>query len=166
MLTDPRAPRKDSYSAIHNTNVFAPSVLLGHFVLIREHNTIGNGVRIGSYTEIAHHCRIGDGVQIHSKCFICENAVIKAGAWIGPGVMLINDPYPKSGGKYRKAPVIGRKTRIGAGCLIMPNVTIGDGAVIAPASVVTGNVPAGEYWKGDPAKWVALVEDMDAYSAL
>lgn len=164
MLTDPRMPRKDSYNVVHNSNSFRPSVHVGHYVLIREHNSIGNGVTIGSYTEIAHHCRIGDGVKVHSKCFICEAAIIKAGAQLGPGVVLVNDPYPGSNGKYRAAPVIGRKAIIGARCTIMPGVKIGDNAVVAPGSLVEIDVPDGEYWRGVPAKRVANTEDMDAYA--
>ena len=49
-------------------------------------------------------------------------------------------------------------TRIGAGCyigpraIIMPGVSIGDGAIVRPGSVVTRNVAAGSTVSGNPAR--------------
>ncbi len=47
---------------------------------------------------------------------------------------------------------IGRDVSIGANCLILPGVTIGDGAVIGAMSLVNKDVPAGEFWGGVPAR--------------
>jgi len=43
---------------------------------------------------------------------------------------------------------------IGAGCIILPGVTIGEGAVIGAGSVVTKDVPAYEVWAGVPARMI------------
>jgi len=49
-------------------------------------------------------------------------------------------------------------TRIGAGCyigaraIIMPGVSIGDGAIVRPGSVVTRNVASGSTVSGNPAR--------------
>jgi len=50
---------------------------------------------------------------------------------------------------------IGDKVYIGAGALILPGVTIGEGAVIAAGSVVTTSVPPMTAVQGNPAKRVA-----------
>jgi acetyltransferase-like isoleucine patch superfamily enzyme len=47
---------------------------------------------------------------------------------------------------------IGSDCWVGANCIIMPGVTIGDGAVIAGGSVVTKNVEAFTIVGGVPAK--------------
>jgi amino acid adenylation domain-containing protein len=47
---------------------------------------------------------------------------------------------------------IGDKVWIGPGVLILPNVKIGDGAVIAAGSTVTTSIPAGTFAQGNPAK--------------
>jgi acetyltransferase-like isoleucine patch superfamily enzyme len=50
---------------------------------------------------------------------------------------------------------IGDKVWIGPGVLILPNVKIGDGAVVAAGSTVTASIPAGTFAQGNPAKPVA-----------
>ena len=55
--------------------------------------------------------------------------------------------------------VIGDYVYIGASALIMPGVTIGDGALVAAGSVVTKSVPSGIVVAGNPAKILCSVED-------
>jgi len=43
---------------------------------------------------------------------------------------------------------------IGADCIVLKGVAIGKGSVIAAGSVVVKNVPAGEIWGGNPAKFI------------
>src|SRR3989304_5722402 len=52
---------------------------------------------------------------------------------------------------------IGDNVQIGSHCSIMPNVTIGEGAVIAAYSFVTNNVPTNEIWAGVPAKFMKKI---------
>jgi maltose O-acetyltransferase len=53
----------------------------------------------------------------------------------------------------KSAPVrIGNDVWIGARCIILPGVTIGDGAVLAAGAVVTRAVPANAIMGGVPAK--------------
>ncbi len=47
---------------------------------------------------------------------------------------------------------IGRNVWLGSGCMILPGVTIGDSAVIAPGSVISRDVPEGTLMAGNPAK--------------
>jgi amino acid adenylation domain-containing protein len=58
--------------------------------------------------------------------------------------------------KDRKVSIdIGENVWIGPGSLILPNVSIGDGSVVAAGSVVAGSVPPGVMVQGNPAKPVA-----------
>ena len=50
---------------------------------------------------------------------------------------------------------IGNKAWVGPGVIILPNVTIGDGAVVAAGSTVTTPIPAGTFALGNPAVPVA-----------
>ena len=63
-----------------------------------------------------------------------------------------------SGGKLVCQPVvIGAGVTIGANAIIMPGVTVGDGAMVMSGAVVMPGteVPAGESWRGNPArKWL------------
>ena len=53
---------------------------------------------------------------------------------------------------------IGNNVSIGMRSIIMPGVTIGDGAVIAAGSVVTKDVPPFAIVAGNPAKVIRIVE--------
>ena len=48
--------------------------------------------------------------------------------------------------------VIGNGVWVGANCVILKGVHIGDGAVVAAGAVVTKDVPAHEVWAGVPAR--------------
>jgi maltose O-acetyltransferase len=47
---------------------------------------------------------------------------------------------------------IGSDVWIGGGAIILPGVTVGDGAVIGAGSVVTRDVKAGQTVTGNPAR--------------
>jgi acetyltransferase-like isoleucine patch superfamily enzyme len=41
---------------------------------------------------------------------------------------------------------------VGAGAVVLPGVTIGEGATVGAGAVVTDDVPAGQVWLGVPAR--------------
>jgi acetyltransferase-like isoleucine patch superfamily enzyme len=49
------------------------------------------------------------------------------------------------------------RASVGSNATIMCGVTIGDGAVVGAGSVVTKNVPPGEIWAGNPARFLRKV---------
>ena len=55
---------------------------------------------------------------------------------------------PRSNGRV----VIGKDVFIGPHCVILPNVTIGDGAVIRAGTVVSRNIPPHTFWGTPPAE--------------
>lgn len=60
-------------------------------------------------------------------------------------------PYCKQG--YRGADItMGTNVWLGCHVVVLPGVTIGDGAIVGAGAVVTRNIPAGEVWGGVPAK--------------
>lgn len=46
---------------------------------------------------------------------------------------------------------------IGASCIVLKGVTIGKKSIIGAGSVVTKNIPSGEIWAGNPAKFIRKV---------
>lgn len=56
--------------------------------------------------------------------------------------------------------IIGNNVWIGDKCTILPNVNIGEGAIIAANSVVTKSVPAFSVVGGNPAKVLKNVKDV------
>jgi acetyltransferase-like isoleucine patch superfamily enzyme len=79
---------------------------------------------------------------------------------VGSNVTFTNDMYPRSKNKDWKLlkTKVCEGATIGAGSTILPGITIGKRAFIAAGSVVTKDVPAGELWKGNPAKFYKKVD--------
>jgi acetyltransferase-like isoleucine patch superfamily enzyme len=64
------------------------------------------------------------------------------------GQRYIHTPWDES----RSGVDVGANVWIGAQCVLVAGVVVGDDAVIAAGAVVTKNVPAGEIWAGVPAR--------------
>ena len=47
---------------------------------------------------------------------------------------------------------------IGAHCIILKGVSIGEKSVVGAGSVVTKSIPDGEIWAGNPAKFIRRIE--------
>ena len=83
--------------------------------------------------------------------------------WSGCVTLLTLHPRCKYKEKCNKAPLIGKNVVIGAGSIIMPNVTIGDGVMIGAGSIVTKDVPDGMLAYGSPAKIIKKVSEIKCY---
>jgi acetyltransferase-like isoleucine patch superfamily enzyme len=61
---------------------------------------------------------------------------------------------------YIKSPIILKKNCVvGMGAIVMPGVTVGEGAIIAAGSIVTKDVPAWTIVAGNPAKVVKVLTE-------
>jgi len=81
---------------------------------------------------------------------------VGAGSVLG-NASLVSANYIADGKLVCRPVVIGQGVTVGANAVILPGVTIGDGAIISIGSVVMpgSQVPAGERWRGNPArKWL------------
>jgi len=112
---------------------------------------LGIDINIGAFTEIGNNVVIGNRTRIGAFTFIPEGVVIGDDVFIGPHVCFTNDKYPPSKKEDWLRTVIKAKAAIGAGSIILPGITIGEGATIGAGSVVTKNVPPHEVWVGNPA---------------
>lgn len=125
-------------------------------------------VRIGTDVLLAHdvslHLRdrgavleIGDGTFVNHRTELVAHEHVRLGrdcllAW--DVLVLDSDSHAVDGGP-RSAPVrIGDRVWIGCRATVLKGVTVGDGAVIAAGSVVTGDVPARALVAGNPARVV------------
>lgn len=100
------------------------------------------------------------GVKIGRNVWISYNVVLETGfpqlitiddsAVIGVGVIVI--AHFK---EARRGVRIGKQVFIGPGVIILPDVEIGDGAVVTAGSVVTSSVPAMTLVQGNPAVPIA-----------
>lgn len=118
----------------------------------------------GVWIEPGRNLVVGDDVDFAIGVIV----VTGGGVTIGDRVLIgyrtqifsTNHAIPPKPGKifaagHTKAPVvIANDVWIGANCLIMAGVTIGEGAIVAGGSVVTKDVPAFAIVGGVPAKLI------------
>ena len=116
--------------------------------------------------EAPFHCAYGmnialaSAVYLNAGCTILDTApvTIGAGSLLGPGVHIYCAEHHKdavqrkAGLEIAKPVAIGVDVWIGGGAIILPGVTIGDGAIIGAGSVVTRSVPSGATVAGTPAR--------------
>jgi acetyltransferase-like isoleucine patch superfamily enzyme len=124
----------------------------GHNVIIREKTRIGDHVSIGTSVVIEGNTRLGSDVSLQSMVYIPTNTTIGDHVFIGPNTVLTNDRYPPSGIGGLVGPVIDHHAAIGANATILPNIHIGEGALVAAGAIVTRDVPAHKLAVGAPAR--------------
>lgn len=109
-------------------------------------------------TDFGRNTHIGERVFINSGCVFQDQGGVFIGddVLIGHNVVLASlnhamDPARRADmipGAIR----IGNGAWIGSNATILPGVSVGEGAVVAAASVVTRDVPAGAVVVGSPAR--------------
>ena len=62
--------------------------------------------------------------------------------------------------KYGKI-LLKRNCKIGSNAVIMPDITVGENAVVGANSFVNKNIPRNEVWAGSPVRYLKNVEDED-----
>lgn len=134
----------------------------GPNVLIRENNVIGDNVAVWHGTTISPGNVIGDGCRIHAGSFL-ELVTLGKNVFIGPGVVFTDDPHPVNpsprihfGGANVEDEAV-----IGGNVTILPHIRIGKHAIIGAGSVITKDIPAGEVWVGNPARFLKKAEDIE-----
>ena len=136
-----------------NTNVW-------QFCVVFPNAKVGSNCNICSHCLIENNVVIGDNVTIKCGVQLWDGIRIADNVFVGPNVTFTNDKYPRSK-QYPDAfwqTTICKGASIGAGAVILCGITIGEKAMIAAGSVVTKDVPAGELWMGNPAKFVRKID--------
>src|SRR6478672_9172104 len=105
---------------------------------IGEYTFINNDAHIVSHSslQIGKQVRIGERISIHDENHIFEPVPVNSS---------VRD-------LYETRPIqIGNRVWLGANVTVLGGVTIGDDAVVAAGSVVTGDIPAAHLAAGVPA---------------
>jgi len=130
---------------------------------------IGDNVRIDGPTTIVvaegSHLEIGSFVHVSGGCHLCASAPLKLGDFSGlsQGVRIFTatDDYsgqtltnPMVPAKFKRvltdSVTIGRHVIVGAGTVILPGASIGEGSSIGALSLVSGPMPTWSVCAGTP----------------
>lgn len=167
------------YKSIYSSGVpFVSIARNGGKVLIGNNFRMNNGAKgnpIGCFQRCTFFCDnnssiiIGNNVGISQTALISYSViVIEDNVKIGGGTCIYTtdfhslDPQNRLSAediKHRKVAdvTIKQNAFIGAHCIILKGVVVGENSIVGAGSVVTKNIPANEIWAGNPAKFIRQV---------
>ena len=125
------------------------NVSIWHFSYVGDDTEIGDNVKIGSLVHIDYDVKIGENTKIEGQAYIPPLSRIGKNSFIGPAVVLTNDPYPMCNKMI--GVTIEDNVIIGARAVIKAGVTVGRNSVVAMGAVVTKDVPENVVVIGSPA---------------
>jgi len=144
-------PKSSKFSVIKDAEIGEGTEIYDHVNIYK--CKIGKNCKIESYVYIEGGVVIGDNCKIKPFVFIPTGVVIEDDVFIGPNVTFTNDKYPRARGEWKLLQTrVKRGTSIGANCVILPEVTIGEDTLIGAGSVVTKDVPSNAVVAGNPAR--------------
>ena len=103
--------------------------------------SLGRGACLGAAVDCYNLARVtvGDGATVSQRAFLCAGTHDHA----DPALPLVARPV-----------TVGRGAWVCAGAFVGPGVTVGANAVLGARAVATRDVPPGEIWAGNPARFV------------
>lgn len=143
-----------------NKNI-ADSTNIWQYCVILPGAQIGENVNVCSHCFIENDVVIGNNVTIKCGVQVWDGITLEDNVFIGANVSFTNDRYPHTkNAKWKLEKTLVKKgASIGAGSSILCGVTIGENAIIGMGGVVTHDIPDGEVWVGNPAKFLKKVEN-------
>lgn len=145
-----------SHSIFYEGSTFGENLVTGHRVTVREKTLAGRNLQIGTLSDIQGHCEIGDFVKFHSNVHIGQHSKIKDYVWIFPYVVLTNDPHPPS--DIMMGVTIENYVAIATMSIILPGVTVKEGALVGAHSSVSRDVEENTVVAGSPAKYICATD--------
>ena len=160
----------EDYAVLKSGTRLGDNASVGEYSMLLSGSRIGNGTKIGTYTKVGKNAVIGDNCKFTSFCEIRDNCILGDNVSMGSrgtlsaGTRIENDVIMKYSFVVTDTPILGREkdkqvgilkrgSRFGANVTIMPGVNIGENAEIGACSQVRNDVPDGEVWYGNPARF-------------
>jgi len=132
--------------------------MLNWLINIRRKRYVDRLVRNG--LSLGRDVYLNDGFFLDpSHCFLIT---IEDGVVFGPGVKIFAHDASslKVAGKTKIGLVrLGRNCFVGADSVILPASSIGPGSILGAQSLLSGHIPEGQVWGGNPAKFIMTVEE-------
>lgn len=109
---------------------------------------------------------LGAGVYLNDGFFLdpahCFLITIEDGVTFGPGVKVFAHDASslKPIGKTKIGLVrLGKNCFVGAGAIILPSSSIGAESILGAQSLLSGHIPEGQVWGGNPARFIMTLND-------
>ncbi len=158
---------------IHPTAEVEPGASIGADTRIWRHAhvragaVIGAGCNLGNDVYVDSGAIVGNCVKLQNRVSVYRGVTLEDGVFVGPHSTFTNDLYPRAvrpdGQRVDDddwepvTTVVKAGASIGAGCVVLPGLTIGRWAMVGADSLVTKDVPEQGLVIGTPARLVGYV---------
>src|SRR6476620_9209208 len=158
---------------IHPSADVSPRATLGagtkvwHQAQVREGAVLGRNCILGKGAYVDFGVQIGDSVKLQNRASVYHGVTLENGVFVGPHAIFTNDKLPrainpdgslKSDDDWVLGHILVKEgASIGAGAIIVTDVTIGRFAMIGAGAVVTKDVPDYGLVYGNPARLAGYV---------
>ena len=161
--------RHKAYDLLHAYNLTTKKELSERHSLLEElHIKFSSNCTIEApfYCDYGYNITLGNNFYANYDCIFLDVCPIIIGdnCMLAPKVQLYTATHPvessaRNSGLELGSPItIGDNVWIGGNSVILPGITIGDGAVIAAGSIVTKDVPPNTIYGGNPAKFIKNID--------
>lgn len=132
-------------------------ISIGNDVRIDDFCVLSGEIRIGSFVHIAAYCALYGRYRIEIEDFVSLSAktIIYSASDDFSGEFLFGPTVPEEFKNVKGGKVFLKKySMIGAGSIIFPNVTVGEGTAVGAMSLVNNNLEAWKIYAGIPARYI------------
>jgi acetyltransferase-like isoleucine patch superfamily enzyme len=145
-------------SDCQNTNIPA-NTNIWQYVVVLPKARIGENCNICAHCFVENDVVIGNSVTVKCGVYLWDGIVIEDNVQIGPNVTFTNDKYPRAKQPFvLQRTIVKKNASIGAASIILGGVTIGENAMVGAGSLVTKDIPDGELWFGNPARFIRKID--------
>jgi len=146
---------------IHSSAVIDKGAQIGSGTIIWAFAQVGANAIVGKKCVLGNGCyidrnaNIGNNTKVMNKAQVFRGCSVGSNVFIGPAAVIANDKWPSPGTERKFSGYewkIGNGVSVGANSVILPDVNVGDFALIGAGSVVTKDVPKHGLVYGNPAK--------------
>lgn len=119
--------------------------------------TAAGRIKLGRHVHVSSHCSLvgGSGIEVGDFCALSHGARIFSVNDNTSGDYMRGPTVPRSARSVVEAAVtIKRHAAVCAGAVVLPGLTIGEGAVLGALSLLREDVPEWQIWAGAPARFI------------
>ncbi len=130
-------------------------IIIGNNIRIDDFSILSGNIHLGSHIHISAHCLLygSNGIIMEDYTGLSPRATIFSASDDFSGLFMIGPVIPNKFRNVKCGTVIIKKfCQIGAGSVIMPALTIAEGAVVGAMSLVNKNLEAWQIYAGIPAR--------------